>query len=78
MGVPFQAKTLTPETVAATEAMVKDIRAAFRARIAKSVWLAPQSIQRALAKEEAVLFKIGGPKSGPDISGLEAAGHVVV
>jgi putative endopeptidase len=74
MGVPFQAKTLTPETVAATEAMVKDIRAAFRARLAKSVWLAPQSIQRALAKEEAVLFKIGGPKSGPDISGLKLPG----
>jgi putative endopeptidase len=74
MGAAYARKAFSPTTAAAAEALVNELRVAFRARLQKSDWLSPETVKRALEKEQAMTFKIGAPKNGPDISQLKLPG----
>jgi putative endopeptidase len=74
MGAAYAGKAFSPAAVAATQVIVNDMRAAFRARLRASEWLSPQTTARALEKEQAMVFKIGAPKDGPDVSQLKLPG----
>lgn len=61
LGQIYVAKTFSPQAKARALAMVKNIKAAFRADLETLSWMSPQTRKRAAAKLDAFLLKIGYP-----------------
>lgn len=59
------------ESKAEVEAMVEDLRSAFRDRINGLMWMSDTTKEKALAKLDAFTYKIGYPDEWEDISDLE-------
>jgi putative endopeptidase len=59
------------ESKAQVEAMVEDLRAAFRDRINGLAWMSDTTKEKALAKLDAFTYKIGYPDKWEDISDLD-------
>jgi len=59
------------ESKAQVEAMVEDLRAAFRDRINGLEWMSDTTKEKALAKLEAFTYKIGYPDKWEDVSDLD-------
>lgn len=60
-----------PEAKAAAKAMVEDLRAAFRTRIASLTWMAPETRAKAVAKLDALNVGLGYPDSWTDFAALK-------
>ncbi len=60
-----------PEARATAQAMVRDLIAAFRARIANLTWMSPQTKEKALAKLAVLEIGIGYPDTWIDYSTLD-------
>jgi putative endopeptidase len=62
-----------PRAKAASETMVENIRTAFRARLAGSTWMAPETKSKALAKLAALKVGLGHPSTWVDYAPLVVA-----
>lgn len=71
IGRLYVTRYFPPEAKAAAKAMVENIRAAFRARIAKLTWMAPETRAKAVAKLDALNVGLGYPDSWTDFTGLK-------
>lgn len=71
IGQLYVARWFPPQTKASAEAMVANIRTAFRARIAGLDWMSPAARQMSLAKLETLKVGVGYPDVWIDYSGLE-------
>jgi putative endopeptidase len=70
VGRAYVAKYFPPRSKARVEAMVEDLKAAFRARIERLDWMGPQTKAEALKKLAAYKVKIGYPDKWRDYSAL--------
>lgn len=70
IGQLYVERHFPPAAKAAAEAMVDDIRAVFRARLAKLTWMSPAARETALAKVETLKVGVGYPDAWIDYSGL--------
>lgn len=61
----------SPEAKAAANAMVENIRAAFRSRITAIQWMSPTTKTKALAKLDAIRVGMGYPDRWTDVSALK-------
>jgi predicted metalloendopeptidase len=59
-----------PQAKAAANAMVENIRTAFRARLARWTWMSPETNAKALAKLASLRVGLGYPETWIDYSGL--------
>jgi predicted metalloendopeptidase len=66
----YVARHFRPETKAAAAAMVENIQAAFRTRLAGVAWMSPQTKARALAKLSALRIGLGYPETWVDYGDL--------
>lgn len=71
----YVATYLPPEAKPRAEAMVADLRAAFRARIENAAWMSETTRAAALDKLDRMGAKIGYPDRWPDLSGLSFDPH---
>jgi putative endopeptidase len=70
VGRLYVARYFPPQAKAAATAMVENIRAAFRARIATAAWMSPQTRDKALAKLATLRIGLGYPETATDYSTL--------
>ncbi|HEU4588432.1 MAG TPA: M13 family metallopeptidase [Gemmatimonadales bacterium] len=70
LGQAYVKKYFTPEAKARALAMVKNIQAEFRSRLAQLTWMTDATKQKAYAKLNAIINKIGYPDRWRDYSGL--------
>lgn len=70
IGRLYVARHFPSRDKAAAEAMVANIRAAFRVRLTESTWMSPATKARALAKLAALRIGLGHPKGWIDYSAL--------
>jgi predicted metalloendopeptidase len=70
VGQLYVVRYFPPQSKAAVEAMVKDLMAAFRARIDRLSWMAPTTKAEALRKLETLKVGVGYPDHWIDYSGL--------
>ncbi|MFY9720488.1 MAG: M13 family metallopeptidase, partial [Candidatus Cybelea sp.] len=70
LGQLYVAKTFSPEAKAQAVAMVRNIESAFREDLATLDWMSATTRQRAVAKLDAFLIKIGYPDQWRDYSKL--------
>jgi putative endopeptidase len=70
LGEMYVAKNFPPEAKARARQLVDDVRNALKGRIEQLQWMSPQTKQKALAKWETFLPKIGYPDKWRDWSGL--------
>jgi putative endopeptidase len=70
VGQLYVARYFPPQSKAAVEAMVKDLMAAYRARIERLAWMAPATKAEALHKLETLKVGVGYPDHWIDYSGL--------
>lgn len=71
VGRLYAERHFPPRAKAAAEAMVGNIRTAFRARIAGLGWMEPATRARAFAKLQALRVGLGYPQRWTDYSGLQ-------
>lgn len=71
VGKLYVAKYFPPETKAKIESLVKDLLAAYHARISNLAWMSPQTKQKALAKLATLKVGVGYPDKWQDYTGLE-------
>ncbi len=71
LGQLYVAKYFSPETRKAAEALVSEIKAEFRGRIARSTWLSPATRREALAKIDALQVKVGYPAQWIDYTRVD-------
>jgi predicted metalloendopeptidase len=71
VGKLYVGKYFPPSEKARVEAMVRNILAAFRARIDRLSWMAPETKARAKAKLDALKVGVGYPDKWLDYSGLQ-------
>jgi putative endopeptidase len=71
LGKAFVRTHFTPEAKARAETMVKNIRASLRDRIGQLDWMTPATRQKAYAKLDAIVQKIGYPDKWRSYEGLE-------
>jgi putative endopeptidase len=71
LGKAFVRTHFTPEAKARAETMVKNIRASLRERIGQLDWMTPATRQKAYAKLDAIVQKIGYPDKWRSYAGLE-------
>ncbi|WP_269714699.1 M13 family metallopeptidase [Caulobacter sp. NIBR2454] len=71
IGRLYVARYFPPQSKAAAVAMAENLRAAFRARLAKAVWMSPATRDAAIAKLDALNIGVGYPDRWIDYSGLE-------
>lgn len=70
VGQLYVARYFPPQSKAAVEAMVKDLMAAFRARIERLSWMAPATKAEALRKLQTLKVGVGYPDHWIDYTGL--------
>lgn len=70
IGRLYVARWFLPQAKRAANAMVANIRTAFRARIANAAWMAPATKATALAKLDALVVGMGYPDSWTDYTDL--------
>jgi putative endopeptidase len=70
LGKAYVAKYFTPEAKARATAMVNNLRAAFRERLASRTWMGDSTRKAAYAKLDAFVQKIGYPDKWKDYSKL--------
>ncbi|HEU4698364.1 MAG TPA: M13 family metallopeptidase [Gemmatimonadales bacterium] len=70
LGKAYVKTHFTPEAKARALAMVRNIQAEFRARLAALTWMSPATKARAAAKLDAIVNKIGYPDKWRDYAGL--------
>ncbi|HEX3125558.1 MAG TPA: M13-type metalloendopeptidase [Rhodanobacteraceae bacterium] len=73
LGELYVAKTFPPEAKARAQALIDDVRSALKARIENLDWMSAETKQKALAKWQTFLPKIGYPDKWRDWSGLKIA-----
>jgi putative endopeptidase len=73
VGQLYVAHYFPPDSKAKADALVRNLLAAMKLRLAKVEWMAPETRARALAKLAAFTPKIGYPDSFKDYAGLEVA-----
>ena len=71
MGELYVAKTFPPEAKARAQALIDDVRSALKARIENLDWMSAETKQKALAKWQTFLPKIGYPDKWRDWAGLK-------
>lgn len=71
VGKLYTQRYFPPEAKAAAQAMVRDLIAAYRARIANLTWMSPPTKEKALAKLAALRVDVGYPDKWVDYSTLE-------
>jgi putative endopeptidase len=71
VGRLYVAKRFPPEAKAKVEALVGDLKTAFKGRIEKLDWMGPATKAEALKKLAAIQVKIGYPDKWRDYAGLE-------
>ena len=71
LGELFVAQRFSPEAQSRAQAMVQDIRAAMRQRITQSPWMSQATQDRARAKLDAMVAKIGRPAQWRSYAGLQ-------
>ncbi len=71
VGQIYVQRHFTPEAKAEIEALVENLRAAFRIRIERNDWMSPGTKQAALAKLAAIRVKVGYPDTWRDYATLE-------
>ena len=78
LGEVYVRKAFTPESKARMEEMIRNLLAAFRARVMRLDWMGEETRRQALAKLEAFRQKIGYPERWRDYSALriDRASHV--
>lgn len=70
IGRHYVERYFPPRAKAAAEAMVANIRAVFRTRLAQSAWMSPATKSKALAKLAALRIGLGFPLTWTDYSAL--------
>jgi putative endopeptidase len=70
VGQLYVERYFSPETKAKVEALVANLKAAFRARLEHLDWISPETKAEALKKLETYLIKVGYPKKPRDYSNL--------
>ena len=70
VGQVYVAQYFPPQSKAKMQALVADLKAAFRARIEKLTWMAPSTKEEALRKLDGYTIKIGYPDHFKDYSAL--------
>src|SRR6478672_2123505 len=70
VGQLYVQRYFSPETKAKVEALVANLKAAFRARLEHLDWISPETKAEALKKLETYLIKVGYPKKPRDYSNL--------
>jgi putative endopeptidase len=70
LGQLYVARAFPPEARARAEAMVQNIKAALRERLATLDWMSPATRKQAVRKLDAIAVKIGYPDKWRDYSGL--------
>lgn len=71
VGRLYVARYFSPASRARVAAIAANVKAAFRERLMRSVWLDSTSRAAALAKLKAMTVKVGYPDAWPDESGLQ-------
>ena len=71
LGKAFVRTHFTPEAKARAETMVRNIRASLRERIGQLDWMTPATREKAYAKLDAIVQKIGYPDQWRSYDGLE-------
>lgn len=71
IGQLYVGRHFPPEAKAAANAMVEDLRAAFRTRIATLTWMAPETRAKAVAKLDALNVGLGYPDTWTDFTALK-------
>jgi len=71
VGKLYVAKHFPPSAKAKIEAMVKDLLAAYHARISKLAWMSPKTKEKALAKLSTLRVGVGYPDKWKDYSSLD-------
>ncbi|MBV9989818.1 MAG: M13 family metallopeptidase [Alphaproteobacteria bacterium] len=71
VGKLYAAKHFPPSSKARIQAMVKDLIAAYRVRIAKLAWMSPKTKEKALAKLSTLYVGVGYPESWRDYSSFD-------
>jgi predicted metalloendopeptidase len=70
-GQLYVKRNFTPEAKAAMQALVENLRAAYKTRITKLAWMTEETKKAALKKLETINVKIGYPDKWRDYSGLD-------
>jgi putative endopeptidase len=70
VGQAYTAKYFPPSSKAKVEAMVADLKTAFRTRIGQIDWMSPATKTEALKKLDAIHVKVGYPDKPRDYAGL--------
>ncbi len=70
LGQLYVAREFPPEAKARADAMVRNLKATLRERLAHLDWMSPQTREEALRKLDAMAIKIGYPNKWRDYSGL--------
>ena len=70
VGRAYTARYFPPEAKARIEAMVTDLKVAFRARIQRLDWMSPETRAEALRKLDAITVKVGYPDTWRDYSAV--------
>ncbi len=73
VGQLYAARYFPPEYKAAMEKLVGFLRAAFRERLAQAAWMDAPTRKAAIAKLDAITFKIGYPDKWHDMSSVKVA-----
>ncbi|HKV77151.1 MAG TPA: M13 family metallopeptidase [Candidatus Sulfotelmatobacter sp.] len=73
VGQLYTQRYFPPEAKARAKAMVSQLIAAYRVRIANLTWMSPQTKQKAMAKLDALRIGVGYPDRWIDYSTLEVA-----
>jgi putative endopeptidase len=71
VGKIYAAKYFPPSSKTRIQAMVKDLLAAYHARIEKLAWMSPQTKAKALAKLDTLYIGVGYPDSWRDYSAFD-------
>jgi len=75
LGELYVAKTFPPEAKARAQALIDDVRSALKKRIENLDWMSAETKQKALAKWQTFLPKIGYPDKWRDWSGLRISAN---
>ncbi len=74
LGQLYVAQAFPPPVKARAEALVQNVRATLRERLASLDWMSPATRAEALRKLDAITVKIGYPSKWKDYTGLKIAG----
>jgi putative endopeptidase len=78
LGQLYVAKAFPPEAKARADALVRNVKATLRERLATLEWMSPATREQALEKLDAIAVKIGYPAKWKDYTGLAVDGDVWV